>query len=90
MADIDLHRPRPYCDWHEDHGSVLWWRIPISEPPYVGMPLDLGRDIEVQIGDGVPLKVAEVAGWPFDETDEPDLWWTPLPDAKRIQDQVPL
>jgi hypothetical protein len=25
-------------DWHEDNGCVLWWRLPIDEPPYVGTP----------------------------------------------------
>lgn len=88
MTD-QLHSPRPFRLWHEDRGNVLWWRMPISEPPYVGTPLDLGRDIEVQVGDGVSLKVAEVGGWPFDAVDEPDLWWTPLPDAQSIQEQVP-
>lgn len=32
--------PRPLDEWHEDDGVVLWWRFPISEPPYVGTPLD--------------------------------------------------
>ena len=27
-------------DYHEDMGSVLWWRDPIEEPPYVGTPHD--------------------------------------------------
>ena len=86
----DIQRPRPFCDWHEDRGDVLWWRSPISEPPYIGSPLDLGRDIEIQIGDGVSLKVAEVGGWPFDQADERYLWWTPLPDPSKIEDQIPL
>ena len=25
-------------EWHEEDGSVLWWRDPITEPPYVGTP----------------------------------------------------
>lgn len=25
-------------EWHEDDGPVLWWRDPITEPPYVGTP----------------------------------------------------
>lgn len=32
--------PLPRTEWHEKHGAVLWWRFPISEPPYVGTPLD--------------------------------------------------
>lgn len=85
--------PRPFCDWHEDRGSVLWWRIPISEPPYVGTPLDLGRTMGVCIQIGVEVfefPTRDVGGWPFDEADERHLWWTPLPDANLIQDQVPL
>lgn len=27
-------------EWHDDHGSVLWWHLPINEPPYVGQPGD--------------------------------------------------
>lgn len=29
-------------EWHEDIGPVLWWTNPVSEPPYVGSPLDAG------------------------------------------------
>ena len=25
-------------EWHEEDGPVLWWRDPITEPPYVGTP----------------------------------------------------
>lgn len=35
-----LTRARPLDHWHEDHGSVLWWRFPVDEPPYAGQPLD--------------------------------------------------
>lgn len=30
---------RPYSEWHEDHGEVLWWRFPIKEAPWVGSPI---------------------------------------------------
>jgi hypothetical protein len=30
----------PADEWNEDIGSVLWWRLPIEEPPYCGTPLD--------------------------------------------------
>lgn len=33
---------KPLADWHEDIGPVLCWRFPITEPPYVGTPLDQG------------------------------------------------
>lgn len=32
--------PRPLDEWHDDDGVVLWWRLPVNEPPYVGTPLD--------------------------------------------------
>src|SRR5690625_4173312 len=35
----DKLEPIPAEDWHEDDGFVLWWRLPIEEPPYVGNPL---------------------------------------------------
>lgn len=93
MTD-DLHRPRPFCDWHEDRGDVLWWRIPICEPPYVGSPLDSGYAVGAQVIIGSrSSKICSLGlmlGWPFSEADERYLWWTPLPDAKRIEDQVPL
>lgn len=31
---------RPLDEWHEDLGNVIWWRIPVEEPPWVGTPLD--------------------------------------------------
>lgn len=30
---------RPKDEWHEDDGVVLWFRLPLAEPPYVGTPL---------------------------------------------------
>jgi hypothetical protein len=33
-------RLRSFDDWHEDHGCGLWWREPVSEPPYAGAPGD--------------------------------------------------
>lgn len=97
MAERDLMRVRPYCDWHEDIGDVLWWRIPISEPPYLGSPLDLGREMLVELGIFMlrgpvaqELKRVNICGWPFEDGDIPHLWWTLLPDGKLIEDQVPL
>lgn len=41
QAKLDqLHTPRPFDDWHEDIGNVLWWSFPISEPPFSGDPHD--------------------------------------------------
>lgn len=37
LARIDeLH---PLSAWHDDDRDVLWWKLPITEPPYVGSPL---------------------------------------------------
>lgn len=35
-----LHTARPYDEWHEDIGAVLWCVFPIESPPYCGTPLD--------------------------------------------------
>lgn len=37
---IELKSPRVAEEYHEDLGPVLWWRLPVSEPPRVGSPLD--------------------------------------------------
>ena len=34
----DLQRLRPAEEWDEDQGDVLWWILPICEPPYCGTP----------------------------------------------------
>lgn len=65
-----LENPRPEAEWHEDLGDVLWWKFPISEPPYVGSPLCLG----FSVGGG-----RFVGGWPGYHTH-----FTPLPSCKAI------
>lgn len=87
----DLLQPRPFDQWHEDMGSVLWFFAPITEPPYVGTPLDLGRTMLVEITIGfehVELPAQQVGGWPWQQEDEPQLWWTPLPDCNEIQRRI--
>lgn len=37
---------RPASEYHEDYGAVLWWNLPVAEPPYVGSPLDVAFDHE--------------------------------------------
>lgn len=37
---VSPRTPRPRDTWSEDDGDVIWWAIPICEPPYVGTPLD--------------------------------------------------
>lgn len=53
-------------------GPVLWWKFPISEPPYVGAPDDCGMTVEVDIrhyvGGAGEVKTTsartDVGGWP--------------------------
>lgn len=34
-------RPRPLSEWTEADGVVLWWKFPVTEPPWVGvLPCD--------------------------------------------------
>lgn len=42
MADrLDrLHTLRPEAEYEDDFNAVLWWLLPISEPPYCGTPGD--------------------------------------------------
>lgn len=66
-----LRAARHVSEWHEEDGDVLWWTNPITEAPYVGSPLDMGRNIVVTV-DGQDF-VATVGGWPgYHE------WWTPI------------
>lgn len=32
--------PKQLDEWHEDDGAALWWKFPVTEPPYCGTPLD--------------------------------------------------
>jgi hypothetical protein len=85
---------RYWTEWHEDMGTVLWWKWPIEEPPYVGTPLDLGHTIEVTVaadsscgGFAGGKYQMHVGGWPFGDAGSPDreaLWWTPLPDCDAL------
>lgn len=36
----ELHTLRPRSEAHEDDGCVLWWTVPVREPPYVGTEID--------------------------------------------------
>lgn len=73
----DMSRARTFDEWHEDHGTVLWWRLPICEPPYVGSPLDLGYTVETHGPHGLIAR-GNVGGWPF-SGDEASLFWVPIP-----------
>jgi len=39
-AAANLRTARPQSEWHEDISNVLWWRWPVSEPPFCGCPWD--------------------------------------------------
>jgi hypothetical protein len=73
LADVPEDELRPLSEWHEDIGAVLWWVLPISEPPYVGSPLDLGK-IVARIVDGSKVLDVLAGGWPGYHTH-----WSPIP-----------
>lgn len=70
--------PRPYEEWAEHDGPVVWWKFPIDEAPYVGTPFDLGHTVNVSIEwvNGAEEMTTTVGGWPGYHTH-----WTPLPMA---------
>jgi hypothetical protein len=57
----------PLSDWHEALGPVLWWRFPITEPPYVGTPNDCGQPVEVTVKASLvedQTFTCYIGGWP--------------------------
>lgn len=46
---------RPLDEYHEDFGTVLWWRLPITEPPYVGSTLDIDFPDDVTHWSRLPI-----------------------------------
>ena len=42
LANAGRDIARPLDEYHEDLGPVLWWTLPVREPPYVGTTLDIG------------------------------------------------
>lgn len=38
MADI--RGLRELGEWSDDDGAVIWWKLPVDEPPWVGTPND--------------------------------------------------
>ena len=64
---------RPLSDWHEDDGDVLWYRVPIHEPPFVSSPLS--SDWLIETSDGRCVEVD-------DEEEDHKPWathWCRLP-----------
>lgn len=60
---------RPISEYHEDHGTVLWWHLPIQEPPYVGA----GPGMDDRDRNGNPTACARLlaGGWL--------THWSPIP-----------
>ena len=74
---VDRNDPyilRPASEWHDDYGAVLWWHLPVCEPPEVGYGPGAG---ECNAG-GTPTICARQIeeGWL--------THWSFLPDPKRI------
>lgn len=98
LADIEAQgfvltqvKPRRFFTWSEGDGDVLWFKDPISEPPYFGSPLCCGRTmlVEVTIGrEQFEFPTQQTGGWPFNIEDEGGLWWIPVPDAKDMQAMI--
>lgn len=65
-----LHTLRPAVEYHEDYGTVLWWRLPIEEPPYVGSPLNTDWDDMMICGQSRA---------------EYYTHWLPLPDCRMLR-----
>lgn len=60
---------RPASEYHEDYGTVLWWHLPICEPPYIGA----GEGMNDSNADGTPTDCRRLIeeGWL--------THWTPIP-----------
>lgn len=70
-----LHTIRPLDEWHEDHGPVLLWHLPIQEPPYVGSGPGMGT--KDRYGDPTEEQVLMDEGWL--------THWSPLPICARMK-----
>lgn len=41
VAELETAKtPRLKDEWHEGIGPVLWWALPVAEPPFSGTPMD--------------------------------------------------
>lgn len=90
--------PKPFHQWHEDIGPVLWWLWPIEQEPYVGSPLDLGFIVEADVDLAASCGAAtegklkmNVGGWPWRDADDETvscLFWTPLPNCDGIDEAI--
>ena len=69
----EFHKLRPLDEWHEDFGSVLWYHLPIQEPPYVGCGPGMCETL-----DGEPTECRRLIeeGWL--------THWSRLPDSRLL------
>lgn len=58
---MDLYTLRHVDAYHEDYGTVLWWHVPVQEPPYAGA----GPGLDERYADGEPTDCARLIeeGW---------------------------
>ena len=61
--------PRRLDDWHEDDGSGLWWNVEFTDGEIIEDPTYVGQPRDLD--------------WPWQEQDEPNLIWVPLPKLAR-------
>lgn len=96
-----MSAPRPYHEWTEEVGDVLWWLWPIVDAPYCGTPMDLGYTVEIDLGIASSQRTFEpvetkrsiqIGGWPFDERDDNEgyhrLFWTELPNFDALDVEI--
>ena len=66
---------RPRDAWNEDDGHVLWYHLPLQEPPYVGMD---DEAFNARNADGTPTDFHRLlaSGWL--------THWSPLPKVSAV------
>lgn len=86
----ELETLHPLSEYHEDMGDVLWWKVPITEAPWVGSPNCLGHTVQIEVTSLTNERVKfqprrsskhtfDVGGWlPRYYTH-----WSPLPKVKE-------
>jgi hypothetical protein len=68
------HTLRPAAQWHDDVGTVLWWHLPIQEPPYVGA--GAGMNESDRYGEATSCRRLQEDGWL--------THWSPLPICDKL------
>lgn len=67
---------RPAAEWTEEDSSVLWWHLPICEPPYVGSH----ECMDERDRDGTPSECATL------QRSGHLTHWTSMPQPRRATD----